>query len=136
MSQITAPNEITADRSQKAKLEDLIDELDDWCAALRSAKAGYAQLMAALAAFQTNQPDKLRFAEMPIMFAASANGRDRVDVVFKLGEVAPEHIGHVLTPLINLFAQKIHAAIQEIKIRVEDIPVLLFPLDNQAQASS
>jgi hypothetical protein len=98
--------------------EELYAELKDWFLSLERSLAGYGHLRAALATFNGQVPDGARQKGLPILtFKASIDGRTAVEVVADLKNLPPQHVQHVLVPLLNMQASDLYQALDEVAYR-------------------
>lgn len=104
-----------------------LGELDDWYLQLRRSYAGFAKLRQALLVAQGQVPEGERVGGLPVFeFPASMPGSGGVvKIAADLGKVNPEHVGHVLIPLMNAQAAELLEAVGEIEERLATVKPLL-----------
>lgn len=119
------------------QLDDVVQEYRDWWLVFERALAGHVHLKAALETFTASQTGKSaesaadhggRRKGLPLFtFPASPDGRTKVDVVANVAHVNPEHVPHVLIPLINMFQLQVVEALGELQHRHTELLQLLQP---------
>lgn len=103
--------------------QDVMQEYDDWSLALRRALAGFYSLKTSYDQFMNDQlADAERLARLPLFkFSASATGRDTNEVILDLKKVNPQHIQHVMVPLIFAQQQEVGVALSELQARLAEL---------------
>jgi hypothetical protein len=94
---------------------DLIEEMYAWLVALRRAGAGYRSLHGSLMSLSGQPAEVERRRWLPLFkFPASLNGRESIECVADLKKVDPQHVQHVLNPLIHSQAMDMVEAVEEL----------------------
>lgn len=107
----------------------LMGEADDWYVQLRRSLAGFTTLQQSLVSAQGGVPEGERKKGLPVfeMTAAPVGGtsREPIKLGLDLRKVNPEHVGHVLIPLMNAQANDLLEAVGELEERLRLVRPIL-----------
>lgn len=129
----------TAPQDPSVVVASLLSETDGWYVQLKRSLAAYNSLRLSLASSKGQLAPGERAKGLPVFeFSApliGAETREAVKCALDLRKVNPEHLGHVLIPLMNAQAADLLEAVGEIEERLTMIKPLLNILTGAAPAA-
>lgn len=105
----------------------ILAEADDWWLNFKRSLAGYNTLTKALQSFNGDVPEDELASGLPLFeFSGSIDGRNASRLCMDVKKIKPpEHVPHVLVPMINSYASDMIESIAELEIRVAELSKLL-----------
>ncbi len=130
-------------QQRRPDITSLYAEFQDWLKQFERNFAAFNSLQRSLNSFlrpiepgERQQPGERRKGLPVLRFPASANGREAIECVLDVSKVNPEHVQHVLVPLINLAAGEMLEAMEEVAARFAMLRPLLLNAAGMPEAEA